>query len=105
MIHSIEENRLVPEMLQCDNLALVLFVMTNNELCQKQVQILHDIEKEYNDKIDIYKIDVEDSQEMKMRYQFTSFPSLIFFKNGEEIERVVGIIENETLISMIKELC
>lgn len=103
MIHSIEENKLIPEMLQCNKLALVLFVIVDNELCQRQVQILHDIEKKYIDEIEIFQINIEDSQEIEMRYHISSFPSLLFFNDGKEIERTVGIVESQKLIELIQE--
>ena len=39
-----------------------------------------------------------------MRYGITAMPTLVFFKNGEEIEREVGFLSKEKLEKIIEEL-
>lgn len=103
MIHYIEGSRFAPEMMQCEKIAIALFGVKENELCQKQLSILRDIEKLYTDTIEVFQIDLEETQEIKMRYNISSFPTMTFFKNGKEIERINGIIESEDLIKLLED--
>ena len=67
-------------------------------------EVLHDVEKEYEDVVEIFKVDVDENQEIAIRYEVTSMPTLVFFKDGEEVERKIGYIEREELISIIEDL-
>ena len=57
-----------------------------------------------SEKIVVYKVDVDENQEIKMRYQITAMPTILFFKEGEEIERQVGFVSEEKLSQIIMEL-
>lgn len=104
MIHYIERSQLLEEIMKCSKLALVEFVLPANELCEKQHHILNEIEKEFGETIEVFKIDFDESQEMKMRYHLSSMPTLLFFQKGKEIERKIGFMERQELIELIEEL-
>lgn len=55
-----------------------------------------------NDDIKVVKIDVDESQEVAIKYQIMSIPTLVVIKNGKEVNRSVGVIDKEEILSMIK---
>lgn len=62
---------------------------------------------EQNTDVNWAKIDVEESQALAARYSVSSIPTIIFFKNGKEIERSVGfkpIEELEKIVDKAKKL-
>lgn len=105
MIHYIDGNQLTNEILKSKKLILVEFCISNSLLCQKQHEILRNIEKDFNEIIDVFKIDItEKSQDTKILYNISSFPTIIFFSNNSEIERKVGLQEYEDIASIINNL-
>ena len=57
---------------------------------------------EENDDIKVVKVNVDESQETALKYQIMSIPTLVVIKNGNEINRSVGVIDKEEILSMIK---
>ena len=57
---------------------------------------------EENDDIKVVKVNVDESQETAVKYQVMSIPTLVVIKNGNEINRSVGVIDKEEILSMIK---
>ena len=55
-----------------------------------------------NDDIKVVKINVDESQEVAIKYQIMSIPTLVVIKNGKEVNRSVGVIDKEEILSMIK---
>lgn len=104
MIHYIENDQIVNEVIKSEKLVVIDFFATWCVPCQMLTEVLHDVEKEYEDVVEIFKVDVDGNQEIAIRYEVTSMPTLVFFKDGEEVERKIGYIEREELISIIEEL-
>lgn len=102
MIHYIESNRINNEVLNNnDKLVVVCFYAKWSLPCKEFTTVLTDIEKTYFDDIEIFVVDVDEAQEIKIRYGINSTPTTICFKNGEEVERQVGIIKKEQLENII----
>ena len=49
------------------------------------------------------KIDVDKNQEIAERFEVLSIPTTIFFKNKEQVDRVIGAISKEDILGRIKE--
>lgn len=64
------------------------------------------IEKLANELKDIkfIKVDVDNHEELARKYGIMSIPTLIFFKNGKEINKHIGLISEEKLNNIIQEL-
>ena len=58
--------------------------------CKVIAPILEEIAEEQGDKISIAKLNVDDSLDVTRRYDVMSIPTLILFKDGEPVVRVVG---------------
>ena len=101
MIHHIENNQINHEVLKSDKLVIIDFFATWCMPCQMLTPILAQIDKE-NEGIEIFKVNVDENQETAIRYNIVSVPTLIFFKDGKEVERQVGLIEKEKLEEIIK---
>ena len=104
MIHHIENERILSEVLKNEKLVIVDFLAEWCGPCQMLSPILVELEKEYSEDLEIYKVNVDESQECAMRYGITAMPTLLFFKNGEEVERQVGFLEKDELEKIVQEL-
>ena len=60
--------------------------------CQMLGPVMELLERQYEDKALIGKINVDEEQELAIRYGVMSIPTVIFFKNGREIDRKVGLL-------------
>ncbi len=104
MIHYIENGQIINEVTKSEKLVIVDFFATWCVPCQMMSEVLRDTEKEYEDVIEVFKVDIDENQETAIRYDVTSMPTLVFFKDGEEVERKIGYIEKEELVSIIEDL-
>ena len=54
------------------------------------------------DKVKVTKLNVDENQEIAMRYNVQSIPSLLLFKDGKEIARTIGAAPKETYLKFIE---
>jgi thioredoxin 1 len=60
--------------------------------------ILEDISNTEN--VKIYKLNVDDNQDIATEYEVMTIPSLISFKNGEVLKRIVGLSSKEEILEL-----
>lgn len=65
--------------------------------CRMLEPIIHVLAEELSDKMTFAKIDVDQAPKIVTTLQITSIPTLIVFKHGKEVNRVVGLKDLETL--------
>lgn len=71
--------------------------------CQMQAPILEELANEVSDVV-IAKVDVDDNQDLAMKYRVMSIPTLMVFRNGEPAVSAVGMQSKETLKEMLKQV-
>ncbi len=71
--------------------------------CRMIAPIIEDLASEMNGKVTVAKLDIESAQNTTAKFNVTSIPTIILFKGGEEVNRVVGVRDKEALIEMINE--
>ena len=70
--------------------------------CRMIAPIIEELAKEMNGKAKIAKLDIDTSQETTAQFGVTSIPTLILFKEGKEVKRIVGVKDKEALQSFIE---
>jgi thioredoxin 1 len=70
--------------------------------CQMVAPIIEELAKQYAGKVLFGKLNVDENPYMAMRYGIMGIPTLLFFKNGELIDRIVGAIPRQMLEQKIK---
>ncbi len=71
--------------------------------CRMIAPILDELSAQFAGKAKIAKLDIESAQDTTTNYQVTSIPTVILFKNGKEVSRVVGLREKEAFASLISD--
>jgi thioredoxin 1 len=69
--------------------------------CRMIAPIVEELSAEFAGKAKIAKVDIEKAQEVTAEFQVTSIPTLILFKNGSEVKRIVGLRDKETLKGLV----
>ena len=72
--------------------------------CKIVAPILEELADEYNDKIDIYKVDTEQEQELAGVFGIRSIPSLLFVPAEGQPQMAMGALPKETLKKAFKEV-
>ncbi len=69
--------------------------------CKMIAPLVDEIAAEYQDKLQVAKLDVDQNAQTALQYDVMSIPTLIVFKNGEAVERIVGLMTKAELLSKI----
>lgn len=70
--------------------------------CRMLSPILDEVEEEMADQISVVKVNVDDADEVAAQYRIMSIPTLLFFKNGELVDKTVGAMPKPALVEKIK---
>ncbi|MBQ3560312.1 MAG: thioredoxin [Oscillospiraceae bacterium] len=84
--------------------AIVDFWATWCGPCKMLGPVIDQIAEELEGKITVGKLDVDQSRETAMEYGVMSIPTVIYFKNGVEVKRFVGVQTKDKLLEAAKEL-
>ena len=82
--------------------ALVVFYSKTCGPCKMLRFVLKDISKDV-DGVSIGEIDFDANNDATAKYKVESYPTLLLFKNGEEVKRVKGLQQKPKVLQMINE--
>ena len=85
------------EVLDTKGVVLVDFFATWCGPCKMQGPVVEELAGEYEGKAKLGKLDVDASPNVAGKYGVQSIPTLIIFKDGEEVEKLVGFQSKEVL--------
>jgi thioredoxin 1 len=71
--------------------------------CKMIAPVLEEIDSEMEDKVKIVKLDVDENQETAGNFGVMSIPTLILFKDGEVVDKVIGYQPKEALVEVINK--
>ncbi len=89
------------ELLQDSKLVIVDFWATWCGPCRMISPILDEVEEEMPDKITVVKVNVDDADEIAGRFRIMSIPTLLYFKDGQMVDKTVGAMPKHALIERI----
>ncbi len=75
---------------QTDKLVMVDFWAVWCGPCQMVAPIVEELAKEYEGKLKVMKLNTDESPEIAGKFQIMSIPTILFFKNGQPVEKIVG---------------
>ena len=94
VINSEEFNNLVEN---TEGIAVVDFFATWCGPCKMLAPVFQEVGNEFEEKADFYKVDIDESLDIARQFSVSTVPTVIIFRNGEPIERLVGFMPKENL--------
>jgi thioredoxin len=91
------------KLLSQNKLVLVDFHTVWCSPCRKMTPIIDRLEKEYTGKASVLRIDVDKSTELTSKYQIQAVPVFILFKDGKEVWKQNGAMEETKLKEVIEK--
>jgi thioredoxin 1 len=72
--------------------------------CRMVAPVLEDVSQKMNGKIKFVKLNTDENQKTARDYQIMAIPSLLIFKDGQEIDRIVGFVPQEKLETDLQKM-
>lgn len=72
--------------------------------CKLMMPVLNELANDKQHPFKVYKVNVDQQRSLAERFRIRSIPSLIIFKNGKEVKRLVGVKSKEQILNEIKKL-
>ena len=103
MVKEIKKEQFENNVLQSDGCSIVDFYATWCHPCQMLAPVMEAVSEEKDD-INFFKIDVDQAQDLAIKYEVEYIPTVIIFKQGKEIGRINGMDDKAGIIQQIEEL-
>jgi thioredoxin len=99
-----DDSNFESEVLQADGAVLVDFWAPWCPPCRQIAPVIDELARENAGAIKIGKLNTDNAQETAMKYQIDGIPTLLFFKNGEIVQRLQGVQPKARLQKAIDEV-
>lgn len=87
--------------LQGDKPAMIDFSAVWCGPCQILGPVMEELAERYDGKAVVAKVDVDEQRELAIKYRVMSVPTVIFLKDGREIDRKIGVREPEEYTALL----
>ena len=103
-MHDINEAQFAEKVEQAQNPVLVDFSAEWCPPCKLLTPVLERIVLEFKDKLDVYGVNTDESPKLAQRFNISGVPTMIFFRNGKEIKKLVGFRDYDSLKQEIESI-
>lgn len=104
MAARVNQEQFAEEVLKSELPVLAEFYSDSCIPCKQLSPILGDIEDDFEGRLKVVKINVNFDGELAAEYQVMASPTILFFKQGQEVKRTRGLVKKEELESIVKEI-
>lgn len=101
---TLTDNNFQAEVLEKKGVILVDFWAAWCGPCQMLAPIIEELAKEYEGKVVVGKLEVDENPQTSSQYQIQGIPSVIFFKDGKIVDQFVGVQPKEVYKQVLDKL-
>jgi len=98
----VTEHEWETEVLQSPVPVLVDFWAIGCGPCRLIAPVVEELAVQYADKLKVLKVDVDQEQNLAIRYGIMSIPTLLLFKNGQVVDQIVGALPKGVIEERVK---
>ncbi|MCH5299293.1 MAG: thioredoxin [Ruminococcus sp.] len=103
MVNSITTQEFEEKVLGGEKPALVDFWAEWCGPCKMLSPVVDGVSEQFSDKVDFYKVNVDEEPELAREYGIMSIPTLILFKDGEIVEQSIGLIGEADIAALVEK--
>ena len=100
---SIDDAQFQTEVLEAPQLQLVDFWAEWCGPCKKLSPAIESLAEEYAGRVGVHKMNVDENSATPARYEIRGIPTVLIFKDGELVDRVVGAVPKDVLKQSIEK--
>jgi thioredoxin 1 len=104
IIQEIDDGSFDAEVLQSEKPVLVDFWAPWCGPCRAIAPLVEELASSYGDKVKFTKCNVDDNPATPVKYGIKSIPTLIFFKEGKVVDKIIGMVAKSKLEEMIGKI-
>ncbi len=103
VVKEVTDETFEQEVEQVEGVAMVDFWAAWCGPCRIVSPIVDQLAEEYAGQVKVAKVDVDSSQRTAMRFNIRSIPSILFFKDGQHVDTVIGAVPKHHLEQRLKQ--
>lgn len=103
-VHDVTTENFDQVVLQATRPVLVDFYASWCPPCRAIAPVLDELAAEFTDRVDIVKVNIDNAPELAQQFDVQGVPTLVAFRSGREIERMVGAASEPTLRSRLSAI-
>ena len=103
-VQSVNRDTWDKEVLKSPNVVMVDFWASWCSPCKIVAPTVAELAKEYEGKVKFVKVNTDENQDRATRYKIRGIPTLMFFKNGEMVDQIIGAVPKTNLKAKLDTL-
>lgn len=92
------------EALKADSLVIVDFWAAWCGPCRMIAPVIEELASEYEGKVKVGKLDVDENQQTAVKYGVRSIPTVLFLKGGQVVDTIIGAMPKAAFVEKIEKL-
>jgi thioredoxin 1 len=89
------------EVLKAQEIVMIDFWAAWCGPCRMISPTVEELAKEYSGKLKVMKLNTDENSDIASRYKIMGIPTIMFFKNGEKLDQIVGVVPKQQLKAKI----
>lgn len=99
----LNDNNFNEKILQQKGVSIVDFWATWCAPCRMQAPIFEETSKDFADKVNFYKVNVDENMQISSDLKIVSIPTLVVFKDGQVVDKLVGLSDKQEIENVLNK--